>query len=81
MESEKDIVYSESEDYFPAEIRKKFKLGEYTDKDTFEGCGGIESLLLLEKAEKKESLSKEKEAEIRRRLCGRAAEYLMFLDD
>ena len=30
---EREIVYSEPEDYFPEEIRKKYKLGEYADEE------------------------------------------------
>ena len=31
---EKKIVYSEPLDYFPEEIRKKYKLGEYAEEDS-----------------------------------------------
>lgn len=33
MEKPKAIVFSESPDYFPKELRKKFKVGEYSDAD------------------------------------------------
>lgn len=36
---------------------------------------------MIEETEKTKNASKDKEAEIKRRLQGRAAEYLMFLDD
>ena len=29
----KKIVYAEPADYFPKELRKKYKLGEYADKN------------------------------------------------
>ena len=30
--TEKEIKYSEPADYFPKEIRKRYKLGEYAEK-------------------------------------------------
>ena len=29
------IVYSEPDDYFPKDLRKEFKLGEYAEKETY----------------------------------------------
>ncbi len=81
MNKKKKIVYSEPLDYFPEETRRKYKLGEFADGDTLEDCGGIQPLPMIEETERTQNASKEKEAEIRRRLRGRAAEYLMFLDD
>lgn len=78
---DKKIIYSESLDYFPEEIRKKHKMGEYADEETLEDCGGIKPLPLIDEAEKTKTVSDEKETEIRRRLRGRAAEYLMFMED
>ena len=31
--TEKEIKYSEPADYFPKEIRKKYRLGEYAEKE------------------------------------------------
>lgn len=81
MNDNKKIVYSEPSDYFPEEIRKKHKLGEYSEEETLEDCGGIQPLPMIEETEKTKNASKDKEAEIRRRLRSRAAEYMMFLDD
>ena len=80
MSDNKKIVYSEPADYFPEEIRKKYKLGEYAEEDTLEDCAGIQPIPMIEDPDKTKPTS-EKEAEIRRRLRGRAAEYLMFMDD
>lgn len=81
MDDNKKIVYSEPTDYFHEEIRKKHNLGEYSEEETLEDCGGIQPLPMIEETEKTKNASKDKEAEIRRRLCSRAAEYMMFLDD
>lgn len=78
MDDNKKIVYSEPTDYFPEEIRKKYKIGEYSEKDTLKDCGGIEPIPMIDEMK---SVSDERKAEIKRRLQGRAAEYLMFLDD
>lgn len=78
MDDNKKIVYSEPTDYFPEEIRKKQKLGEYSEKDTLGDCGGIKPIPMIDETK---SVSDERKAEIKRRLQGRAAEYLMFLDD
>lgn len=58
------ILYVEPEDYFPKELRQKYKLGEYaepqrerTEEDFIESCGGIRADLLpqsLCREEKKE---------------------------
>lgn len=79
MDDNKKIVYSEPTDYFPEEIQKKYKIGEYSE-DMLEDCGGIEPIPMIDETETK-SVSDERKAEIKRRLQGRAAEYLMFLDD
>ena len=81
MDENKKIVYSESDDYFPKKTCKKYELGEFADDDTLEDCGGIKPFPLIDEAEKTKTVSEKKEAEIRRRLQGRAAEYLIFLDD
>ena len=81
MSENKEIVYSEPKDYFPEEIRKEYKLGEYAEEDTLEDCAGIQPIPMIEEPDKTKSVSKDKEAEIRRRLRGRAAEYLMFMED
>ncbi len=78
MDDNRKIVYSEPTDYFPEEIRKKQKLGEYSEEDTLEDCGGIEPIPMIDETE---FVSDERKAEIKRRLQGRAAEYLMFMDD
>ncbi len=78
MDDNKKIVYSEPTDYFPEEIRKKHKLGEYSEEETLEDCSGIEPIPMIDETK---SVSDERKAEIKRRLQGRAAEYLMFLDD
>ena len=80
MDDNKKIVYSEPTDYFPEEIRKKHKLGEYSEEETLEDCGGIKPIPMIDETETK-SVSDERKAEIKRRLQGRAEEYLMFLDD
>lgn len=81
MDSKKKMAYSEPLDYFPEEIRKEHKLGEYAESETLEDCGGIQPLPLFDETEKSKTVSEDKEAEIKRRLSSRAAEYLMFLDD
>lgn len=81
MDEKKKFVYSEPDNYFPEEIRRKYKFGKFADENTLEDCGGIKPLPLVDESEKTKTVSDEKEAEIRRRLRGRAAEYLMFLDD
>lgn len=40
----KKIKYSEPAEYFPKEVREKYRLGEYAEKDTKkfdEDCGGL----------------------------------------
>lgn len=78
MDDNKKIVYSEPTDYFPEEIRKNHKLGEYSEEETLEDCGGIKPIPMIDETK---SVSDERKAEIKIRLQGRAAEYLMFLDD
>lgn len=78
MDDNRKIVYSEPTDYFPEKIRKEQKLGEYSEEDTLEDCGGIEPIPMIDETK---SVSDERKAEIKRRLQGRAAEYLMFMDD
>ena len=51
MDDNKKIVYSEPTDYFPEEIRKNHKLGEYSEEDTLEDCGGIQPLPMIEEAD------------------------------
>ena len=80
MDDNKKIVYSEPTNYFPEEIRKNHKLGEYSEEETLEDCGGIKPIPMIYETETK-SVSDERKAEIKRRLQGRAAEYLMFMDD
>ena len=43
-----EINYFEPADYFPEEIRKKYKLGEYSAEEEFlEDCAGIQPMPLL----------------------------------
>ena len=39
MAKTKKIAYSEPSDYFPKEIRKKFKIGEYAQSSTTKKTG------------------------------------------
>ena len=45
------IVYAEPQDYFPEEIRKKYKLGEHSEsveekaEGVVECCGGIQPII------------------------------------
>ena len=44
------VAYAEPDDYFPEEIRKKYKLGEYAEPENeeyLEDCGGIQPDPLL----------------------------------
>ncbi len=54
MDDNKKILYSESADYFPEEIRKKHKLGECSEEDEMpEDCGGIKPIPLIDETETK----------------------------
>lgn len=64
----------------PKKYVKKHKLGEYSEEETLEDWGGIKPIPMIDETETK-SVSDERKAETKRRLQGRAAEYLMFSDD
>ena len=65
MSDNNKIVYSEPTDYFPEEIRKEYKLGEYAEEPMLEDCAGIQPIPMIEDPDKTKSVSQDKEAEIR----------------
>lgn len=48
------VAYKEPLDYFPKELREKYKLGEFADKDeqVYNNCGGIQPIVPLVQDEK-----------------------------
>lgn len=54
----KKIKYSEPAEYFPKEIRKKYGLGEYAEKESREfddDCGGLKPYNLIKPPKDKDA--------------------------
>ena len=63
MSNNKKIVYSEPADYFPEEIRKEYKLGEYVEEPMLEDCAGIQPNPMIEEPDKTKKIRKPKSGE------------------